>query len=208
MAIESTLGTRAIRTRAAILAAAESLFSERGFSATRLEDVAERVGIRRASIVYYFKDKRELYDVVLESVFSGLLERIGEALSGPEPLLQRIEASIAAWVDYVGRRPSIARLILRETANATPERRSAVLRHTRPFFTLIEREVFQREDDLPTAEVDPVHLASTIAGATIFFFAAMPSLVPELEIDPTSAPQVDAHKEQVLRIVRRLLEAG
>jgi TetR/AcrR family transcriptional regulator len=58
MATEANLGARAIRTRAAILDAAEALFSERGFDATRLEDVAERVGIRRASIVYYFKDKR------------------------------------------------------------------------------------------------------------------------------------------------------
>lgn len=208
MATEPTMGARAVRTRTAILDAAESLFSERGFNATRLEDVAERVGIRRASIVYYFKDKRELYDVVLESVFTGLLERIADALSGPEPLMDRIEAGVSAWVDYVGRRPSIARLILRETANATPERRSAVLKHTQPFFTLIEKEVFQREDDLPTAEVDPVHVASTIAGATIFFFAAMPSLVPELEIDPTREAQIETHKQQVLWIVRRLLESG
>jgi hypothetical protein len=145
---------------------------------------------------------------VLESVFSGLLERIAEALSGPEPLMDRIEAGVSAWIDYVGRRPSIARLILRESANATPERRSAVLKHTQPFFTLIEREVFQREDDLPTVEVDPVHIASTIAGATIFFFAAMPSLVPELEINPTAAAQIETHKQQLLWIVRRLLETG
>jgi TetR/AcrR family transcriptional regulator len=208
MATEPNLGARAVQTRLAILQAAEALFAERGFNATRLEDVAERVGIRRASIVYYFKDKRELYEVVLESVFSGLLERIAEALSGPEPLMDRIEAGVSAWIDYVGRRPSIARLILRESANATPEHRSAVLKHTRPFFSLIEREVFQREDDLPTAEVDPVHIASTIAGATIFFFAAMPSLVPDLEIEPTSAAQIETHKQQILWIVRRLLETG
>jgi len=208
MATEPILGARAVRTRAAILDAAEALFAERGFDAARLEDVAERVGIRRASIVYYFKDKRELYDVVLESVFSGLHDRVAAALSGPEPLMDRIEAGVSAWIDYVGTRPSIARLILRETANATPEHRSAVLKHTEPFFTLIEREVFQREDDLPTVEVDPVHIASTIAGATIFFFAAMPSLVPELEIEPTSAAQIETHKQQILWIVRRLLETG
>ncbi|MGH7287017.1 MAG: TetR family transcriptional regulator, partial [Myxococcota bacterium] len=54
--------SKALRTRAAILAAAEAVFAERGFAAARLEDVAARVGIRRASIVYHFRDKRELYD--------------------------------------------------------------------------------------------------------------------------------------------------
>ena len=51
--------SRAERTRASILDAAETCFAERGFSATRLEDVAEAVGIRRASIVYHFRDKRK-----------------------------------------------------------------------------------------------------------------------------------------------------
>ena len=75
--------SRAERTRAAVLEAAEAIFAEKGFAATRLEDVADRVGIRRASIVYYFKDKKELYHAVLASVFGGLLERIQTALSGP-----------------------------------------------------------------------------------------------------------------------------
>ncbi|TFG91552.1 MAG: TetR/AcrR family transcriptional regulator, partial [Myxococcales bacterium] len=58
-------GSRAEQTRTALLDASEALFAERGFDATRLEDVALRVGIRRASIVYYYRDKRELYDAVL-----------------------------------------------------------------------------------------------------------------------------------------------
>ena len=65
------LSSRAERTRTAILVAAEGLFAQKGFDATRLEDVAAAVGIRRASIVYYFRDKRELYDAVLEDVFGG-----------------------------------------------------------------------------------------------------------------------------------------
>ena len=89
-------GSRAEKTRAAVLDAAEDLFAERGFDATRLEDIAERVGIRRASIVYYFKDKRELYDAVLASVFGGLRDRIRAALASQAPLPERIEAAVGA----------------------------------------------------------------------------------------------------------------
>ena len=114
MAQSAPTGPRAERTRAAILEAAEDLFAERGFDATRLEDIAERVGIRRASIVYHFRDKRELYDAVLTDVFGGLYQLLSEVLGGPEPLPERIEAGVSAWVDYVGGRPTIARFILRE----------------------------------------------------------------------------------------------
>ena len=181
--------SRAERTRAAVLEAAEAIFAERGFAATRLEDVADRVGIRRASIVYYFKDKKELYHAVLASVLGGLHERIEAALSRPDPLPGRIEAGVEAWVDYVGARPSIARLLLREVADAAPGRRPDVLAHTQPFFELVQREVFER-DGAALAQfspIDPVHLASTIVGATVFFVAAMPVLLPDRPLDPDLA---------------------
>ena len=201
------LGSRAERTRGAILEAAEGLFAERGFATTRLEDVAARVGIRRASIVYYFKDKRELYEAVLESVFAALLRQIEAALSSADPLPQRVEAGVSAWVDFVGSRPSFARILLREVADAGPERASALLRHTQPFTELIRKQVFERSaaEDQQLAPVDPLHIASTIAGATVFYVAAMPILVPEVGADLLSPQQLEAHRTQVLRIVRRLL---
>ena len=207
MTESASLGTRAERTRAALLAAAEALFAERGFAATRLEDVAERVGIRRASIVYYYRDKRELYDAVLADVFTGLYERIEAALSGSGPRAERIEAGVSAWVDYVGARPTFARLLLREVADATTDRREALLRLTAPFADLVRTQVYDRRtpEDPRLNEIDPVHMASAIAGATVFFVAATPTLVPELAIDPLSPEQLDAHRDEVLRIVRRLL---
>jgi len=67
----STQQARSARTRSGILGAAERLFAQRGYQATRLEEIAEQVGIRRASLFYYFKDKRALYDAVLENVLRG-----------------------------------------------------------------------------------------------------------------------------------------
>jgi TetR/AcrR family transcriptional regulator len=198
---------RAEKTRSAVLEAAEALFAERGFSATRLEDIAERVGIRRASIVYYFRDKRELYEAVLASVFGDLHATLAPVLSREAPLAERIEAGISTWVDYVGGRPSIARLILREVADAGPERRASLAEHTRAFAELIRREIFERPDfhEAKLARVNPVHVASTVAGSTVFLVAAMPALIPDLGFSPVSAEHLEAHKRELLEIVRRLL---
>ena len=198
---------RAARTRTAILDAAEAIFAERGFAATRLEDVAERVGIRRASIVYYFRDKRELYEAVLDQVFAGLERRIESALSSLDPLPARVEAGVSAWVDYVGARPTTARLLLREVADGSPDRDSALRRFTRPYFELIRKQVVERRDQAGGAleRVDPVLVASTVAGTTIFFVAAMPTLVPELGLRPTHPESLGALREQLLGLLRRQL---
>jgi TetR/AcrR family transcriptional regulator len=204
MGSPAPLTRRGSQTRSLILGAAEALFAERGFDATRLEDVAERVGIRRASIVYHFRDKRELYDAVLANVLGDFRERLAAAFGGALPWPERIEAAIAAWVDFVGARPSFARLLLREVANATPGTPPALLAHLGPFFELIER-VTAGLPSGPAPPIDPVHVASTIAGATVFFVAAMPALIPGLDFDPLRPEQLEAHKREVLRIARRLL---
>jgi TetR/AcrR family transcriptional regulator len=200
-------GSRSEQTRTALLDAGEALFAERGFDATRLEDVALRVGIRRASIVYYYRDKRELYDAVLARVLGQLRERLDAALGSDAPLATRIEAAVSAWILFVGARPALARMLLREAADATTERRAALQVHTQPFVALIERQVFERPDfrRAHLARIDPVHVASTVVGSTVFLVAAMPSLVPERERRPLDRKRLAAHEEEMLRVVRRLL---
>ena len=197
--------SKAERTRAAILEAAEDLIAERGFEATRLEDVAERVGIRRASIVYYFRDKRELYEAVLRDLFGGLFAAVREPLEGPGSLAARIEAAVSAWVEYVGRRPSLPRLLLREVLDARGD--TQVLRdQTEPFFELARRLLAESAGHPPLRDrdLDPAHLASAIAGSSVFYLAALPSLVPELGA-PLTPERLQAHRDQLLHVVRRLL---
>jgi TetR/AcrR family transcriptional regulator len=204
------LSSRAERTRAAILEAAEQLFAEKGFAATRLEDVAESVGIRRASIVYYFRDKRELYEAVLARVFGDFRGRIEAALATPGTLLRRIETAVGAWVDYVAGRPALARILLREVADGAGEQSPALLGQIEPFVELVERfRKAVRDDPLArSSPIDPVHLASAIVGTTVFFVAAMPTLVPRPGFDPLNAETLEAHRREVLRITRRLLGAA
>ncbi len=210
MSEEARLGQRAARTRAAILEAAELLFAEHGYASARVEDVATRVGIKRASIVYYFRDKRELYDAVLSEVVGGLQVRIEEALSSPAPLPERLEAAVGAWVDYVGARPSFARILLREIADGARDGGAVLRRLTAPFHELIQKQVGERPDPAGAqlSPVDPIQVASSIAGATVFYVAAIPALLPELDFDPTREGPLAVHRAQLLDTLRRLLGTG
>ena len=201
-------GPRAERTRAAVLAAAETLFAARGFAAARLEDVALRVGIRRASLLYYFRDKEELYDAVLAELTGALHARVAAALRSEGALVERALRAVAAWVDFVGERPAFARIVLREAADATPERPPPIARHAAPFYALAG-EVFAEARERGTqgrGPVDAIQLASQIAGTTLFFVAAMPALAPALRFDPLAPEPLAAHRAEVLRAARRLLE--
>ncbi|MBS1105637.1 MAG: TetR/AcrR family transcriptional regulator [Deltaproteobacteria bacterium] len=201
--------TRAERTRASILVAAETLFAERGFAETRLEDVAAAVGIRRASIVYYFADKPALYDAVLADVFGGLLARVEPVLLGAGTLAERAIAAVSTWIDYVAGRPSTARILLREVADGRVGREPPLVRHTRAFSALIGHVLEASANDASAvpSHVDAVHLASVVTGSTVFFVAAMPVLLPGEGFEPLQRERLEGHRSEVLDIVRRLLGA-
>lgn len=200
------LGTRSEQTRAAIVHAAERAFAESGYEGTRLQDIAEAVGIRRASIVYYFRDKRELYDAVLGLLLGAWLEPLTEALEGRGTAMERIEAAVSAWVDFVIARPSFARIVLREVAGAGGTQPGAVATHIRPFFELVGRFMESEAGQIAgSSPVAPEHLASAIAGSTLFFVAAMPALLPGGGFDPLDPREAEAHRNEIMKITRRLL---
>lgn len=62
------------RTKLKILEAAEKLFAEKGFDGARVDDIAEKAGVNKALIYYYFKSKRD----ILDELFSSLIEELAE----------------------------------------------------------------------------------------------------------------------------------
>jgi AcrR family transcriptional regulator len=65
-----------------ILSAALSVFAERGYAATRLEDVARRAGVTKGTLYLYFANKEELFKAVIRGTLVRELMRItggGEA---------------------------------------------------------------------------------------------------------------------------------
>jgi AcrR family transcriptional regulator len=102
-----------------ILSAALESFAERGFAATRIEDVAARAGISKGTLYLYFDGKEELFKAVVRQTLLPNLARI-EALAasfeGPSAsLLERLLATVAGVVE--SRVGAIPKLVIAEAGN-------------------------------------------------------------------------------------------
>ena len=198
---------KAERTRAAILAAAEQQFARRGFVATRLEDVAAAVDLKRAALFYHFRDKQSLYDAVVADAFGSLAARLQEAFSAPDPIRVRIERAVEAWVDTVVARPTLARLILRHAAEADEHATQGIF-PAADHFLAMGWSLFEQgraSGEFNPIHGDPFHVASAVIGATVFYVAALAPLLPNATFDPLAPEKVAAHKRDALRTVRLLL---
>lgn len=73
-----------------IIDAALALFVEKGFAATRLDDVAERAGLSKAAIYLYFADKTALFQGVIQQAVGrnlGMVEAMLAQHRGPVSML-------------------------------------------------------------------------------------------------------------------------
>jgi AcrR family transcriptional regulator len=106
-----------------ILEAALALFVEKGFAATRLDDVAARAGLSKAAIYLYFEDKTALFQgVVRQAIGSNILtvEALAKAHHGPvATLIPGILEFMASRVEDTSM-ASIAKLVISES-RAFPE---------------------------------------------------------------------------------------
>lgn len=193
---------RGLQTRGEIVAAAERHFAERGFEATRLDDIAAHVGIRRAAIFYHFGDKQELYSAVLDELFGDWTAALPSVGSPAE----RLEAALTGWIDFVAERPTIARLILREAANSQP---GVISPFVRAGSAPVEWFRGVIDEGIATGELKPLiepHRFTSLMGAvTVFHFAAMAWLTLDAPVDPRSRAELDKHKREVLLVSRAML---
>jgi len=89
---ERRIRERQLRRRA-ILEAAKEVFLEKGFEASRMEDIAERCELGKGTIYFYFRNKEELYLALLQEGVNELFERIEKRLEEegePEEVLKRV----------------------------------------------------------------------------------------------------------------------
>src|SRR5216684_7179525 len=77
-----TRAERAAERRAAIVEAALEEFIARGFTATRLDDVARRAGVAKGTIYLHFKDKESMFEELIRTAIVPLVGR----MQAPPPL--------------------------------------------------------------------------------------------------------------------------
>ncbi len=93
---------------------ARSLFAERGYESTSIEEVAHRAGVSKPVVYEHFGGKEGLYAVVVDREMSALLDGITSSLTNNR-YRPRVERVVLALLTYVEERTDGFRLLLRDS---------------------------------------------------------------------------------------------
>lgn len=86
--------------RAQIMRAARSLFVERGFPSTRMEDVAKRAQLSKGAVYFYFGSKAELFNALVEDEHRKTIRYLEEAASDPRSAAEKLVDVGTKYLDY------------------------------------------------------------------------------------------------------------
>ncbi len=103
----------ATERREQLVGVARTLFSERGFEASSVEEIAERAGVSKPVIYQHFGGKEGLYAVVVDREVTALTERIVGALDVSHPH-QAAQGAADAFLAYIEEREEGFRVLLRD----------------------------------------------------------------------------------------------
>ena len=158
----------------AILTAATNEFSDFGLGGARVDRIAERAGINKRMLYYYFGQKEDLFLAVLEHAYAKIRgEEQNLNLSQVEPT-EAIRRLIAFTWNYYIANPSFPTLLNSENLHrARHLKQSARVRTLHSPFVATIADVLERgaKSGLFRAGVDPIQLYISIAGISYFYLS-------------------------------------
>jgi len=161
-------------TREAILIAATDEFAAYGLGGARVDRIAERAGINKRMLYYYFGQKEDLFLAVLERAYAKIRgEEQALNLTQVEPT-EAIRRLIAFTWNYYIENPSFPILLNSENLHrARHLKRSARVRTLHSPFVATIADVLERgaKTGLFRAGVDPIQLYISIAGLSYFYLS-------------------------------------
>jgi AcrR family transcriptional regulator len=162
------------RSQLAILASARDEFAQRGLAGARMDGIAERAGLNKRLIYYYFGSKDDLFLAVLERTYADIRQAEQRLhLDEVEPV-EAIRRLVSFTWDYYLEHPEFIALLNSENLHRAEhlKRSGRIQEMNSPLIKLLD-DVLERgrRAKLFRAGIDPVQLYISIASLCYFYLS-------------------------------------
>jgi AcrR family transcriptional regulator len=199
--------------RDTILDEATRLFAERGFEGTSMSDLAEQVGLRKASLFHHFASKEELRRAVLDRVIARATAKLSDAMT-PDgdgdgtAFAKRVDAITDALIGLLAEQPYTARLVLREAMEWDSSCKGTLGEAFTHSLDIGHRFLSAAQRAGVCLEDDPKQLVTTLVGMHLVPFALGGVMERFMGAAPWSESFVNARRSAMRAHVRALLMAA
>jgi TetR/AcrR family transcriptional regulator len=170
-------------TELKILNTAKQVFQEKGMAGSRMQEIADKAGINKAMLHYYYRSKQLLFEAVFSNVFRLLAPQLNKILNDDSELFEKIKNFTYNYNSFVMSHPFLPNFIVQEL-NKNPEFVKRL--RAEKDFPSIDKFKGQVEDYVERGLIKPIkaeQLFINILALNIFPFIGAPLLQGVINAD-------------------------
>lgn len=194
-------------TEILILETARLVFVEKGFDGARMQEIADRAGINKALLHYYYRSKQKLFEAIFNESFKKIIPRILEFMGSSMSLADKIEGFVSSYIDLLITDPHLPSFVLHELYR-NPDRIGNMVLTSGINPNIINDQLAKQMTKENYTKIEPQQLLVNIIALCVFPFVARPILQTVLfEKDPEKYRQfIESRKQEVTRFILNALE--
>jgi AcrR family transcriptional regulator len=200
---EDRTAPRRQQRRRAILAAATQLFSEKGYGAVSVQEIADVAGTHKTTVLYHFDTKDALHDAVLDEALGRIAEVMREFLSG-EFARERVAYLLDQMQSFFAEHTALARLLQRELLESV-DAEAYLQRFVEPIYLPALRSLEAGMNAGLIRRIDPALFIHDLHVQLIGYFCHRPLLERLKPGDPFSIDALIERREYLVDQIFRQL---
>jgi AcrR family transcriptional regulator len=163
-------------TEQKILSAARQIFLEKGMDGARMQDIADRAGINKALLHYYFRNKEKLFQTVFIEAASNFLSTIVIITTTDTSLFDKIEKFVEAYINMLAQHPFLPMFILNEVNKQDKTFITKIWGNKKPPIQMFLKQVADEAKKGNIKPIEPFQLMINMVSMCIFPFVARPMI--------------------------------
>jgi len=162
------------KTKAIILKAASSEFSAKGFDGARMDEIADKSKVNKATIYYHIGRKEKLYEAVISDVLGNYAEQLSLNVKKSLTFKSKIYSYILTFAQIVEEHPHIAPMMLREVAGGGKKLTEDAMSQMGEIIKII-REILEtaKNEGYILPEENPVVFHALTISSLLFFYSTI-----------------------------------
>jgi len=198
-------------TKSKILYEAMQLFSQKGFDATTVDDIAKACDINKAMVYYYYQSKAGLYEELMSVLMQNIYDDIFKAYQKSTNAIEGLKAFVLTYGQYAKRHPYFPALLLRELSNSGAYLPEKMFSKMRNIFALLSEILQKGEQEGIFHNVMPMMVHFMIIGTINLMVTTTPlrQIAQEYkDVDTCARCSTEEISEYVFEKIKRMLEEG
>ncbi|WP_424358354.1 TetR/AcrR family transcriptional regulator [Methanocella sp. MCL-LM] len=172
--------------RRVILEAAEKLFFSKGFDNVSMGDIAQEVGVNRATLYLYFKDKESIFFAIVLRSIRIMRDMFREGVARETTGIRKIEATGRAFFNFYRQYPDYCRLFHysgsdRFDATCCEDAREIMALNQEIMMTMVDSIIIGMKDGTIRSDLNPLEVAVFLSTASQSVISLQPGFRAALQ---------------------------